>query len=551
MREESNNSWLKAAVIGSIWASFEIIFGTFLHNLRIPFAGTFLTFFSLVLLIGFSYKWNDRYLFLKAGIITALMRSMLPTSIILGPLIGILVEAVIFQISVSIFKRTYLAFVIAGILSMFSAILHKVVSILIIYGFDIVKVLENMYFVLLKTTHIDLPLKYLFLLVTVVYTVLGIITAYIGVKTGKQIANRNNISIDKEVYIELEKENKLFNTTSFKYNSILIFIHIIALILSLILLENYSYLYSLVLVIPYLIFIIFRYGNSLRRLSKPVFWIQLLIILLFAILFWNNKTEGFIIGMKMLTRAIMMISVFTTISVELKNPVVKALMYQKGFSGLYTTIGLASSALPFLLKNIVSNRKSFTNPIKVLKKAIELSDSLLHYFTGHIAMKNKLTIISGETRSGKTTYLKNLIQQLSEKEPDLKIGGLIAHGIDKNGERLGFELENILTGQKILLCNNIYQKGDLKIGKYYFKQSGLEFGQQSLKDAIEKANLLIIDEIGPMELKGKGWFNEIESALKKDDLDMIWVVRKSLLDKVLKLWQHSNVEVINISKNYK
>ncbi|HEB62227.1 MAG TPA: DUF2478 domain-containing protein [Bacteroidetes bacterium] len=261
--------------------------------------------------------------------------------------------------------------------------------------------------------------------------------------------------------------------------------------------------------------------------------------------------EGFIIGMKMLTRAIMMISVFTSISVELKNPVVKALMYQKGFSGLYTTIGLASSALPFLLKNIVSNRKSFTNPIKVLKKAIELSDSLLHYFTGHIAMKNKLTIISGETRSGKTTYLKNLIQQLTEKEPDLKIGGLIAHGIDENGERLGFELENILTGQRILLCDDNNQKGDLKIGKFYFKQSGLEFGQQSLKDAIEKANLLIVDEIGPMELKGKGWFNEIELAFQKDDLDMIWVVRKSLLDKVLKLWQHSNVEVINISKNYK
>ncbi len=546
MNQNNNNSWLKAAVIGSIWASFEIIFGTFLHNLRIPFAGTFLTFFSLVLLIGFSYKWNDKNLFLKAGIITALMRSMLPTSIILGPLIGILVEAVIFQLSISIFKRTYLAFVIAGILSMFSAILHKIFSILIIYGFDIVKVLENMYFVLLKSTHINLPLNYLFLLVTVIYTALGILTAYIGIQVGKEIMLEKTITKDNEVYLELEKDNKLFNTTSFKYNSVLIFIHIIVLVFSLVILEKYPYLYSLFIVIPYLIFIIYRYGKSLRRLSKPIFWIQLIIILLFAVLFWNNKLEGFIIGMKMMTRAIIMISVFTTISVELKNPIVKALMYQKGFSGLYSTIGLASSALPFLLKNIVSNRKSFTNPIKVLKKAIELSDSLLHYFTRHISMKNKLTIISGDTRSGKTTYLKKLIHKLLEENPDLIIGGLIAHGIDKNRERLGFEIENILSGEKVLLCDNIHQKGDLRIGKYYFKQSGLEFGRKSLNEAISKSDLLVIDEIGPMELKGKGWFNEIESAFKKDNLDMIWIVRKSILDKVLKLWQHTNVKVINL-----
>ncbi|HHH54938.1 MAG TPA: hypothetical protein ENK91_14845, partial [Bacteroidetes bacterium] len=117
MEKEYNNSWLKAAVIGSIWASFEIIFGTFLHNLRLPFAGTFLTFFSLILLIGFSYKWNDKYLFLKAGIITALIRSMLPTSIILGPLIGILTEAIIFQLAINIFGRTFIAFLIAGVLS--------------------------------------------------------------------------------------------------------------------------------------------------------------------------------------------------------------------------------------------------------------------------------------------------------------------------------------------------------------------------------------------------------------------------------------------------
>jgi len=550
MNKSSNDSsWLKAAVIGSIWASFEIIFGTFLHNLRIPFAGTFLTFFSLVLLIGFSYKWNDKYLFLKAGIITALMRSMLPTSIILGPLIGILTEAVIFQLSLRVFGRTYIAFIVAGIASMFSAIVHKVISILLMYGFDIVKILENMYFVLLKTTHINLPLKQLFVIVSLIYFLLGIATAYIGIRVGRSILNEKTVSTDEMMEFNMEKELNLFNTTNFKFNSFLIFFHLLILILTLVLLEIYPFLYSLPLIIGYLIFAIIRYGKSLRRLSKPVFWVQLLIIIAVAILFWNDSLSGLIIGLKMVVRAIIVVTVFTAISVELKNPVVKALMYQKGFSGLYSTIGLASSAVPFLLKNIVVNKNTFLNPVKVLKKAIDLSDSLLNSFTGHFAEKNKITIITGETRSGKTTYLKNKISELKGNNPNIEIGGIIAHGIDKNGERLGFEIEDVSTGEKIVLSDNVYREGDIKVGKYFFKTAGMSFGNRVLREALDKADLLIIDEIGPFELKGKGWFDIVEEAMRNGDMDMIWVVRKSLLEKVLKLWRHSNVEIVKIDNN--
>lgn len=548
MQKTSNDSWLKAAVIGSIWASFEIIFGTFLHNLRIPFAGTFLTFFSLVLLIGFTYKWNDKYLYLKAGIICALMRSMMPTSIILGPLIGIMIEALIFHFSLRLFGKTYLAFVVAGVLSMFSAIIHKIISILIIYGFDIVKLLENMYFVLLKTTHINLPLQQLFIMVTIIYILLGIATAYIGVKVGRGVEltdmNKSKVNID----FDGEKVYKLFNTNNFKFNSILIFVYLVLLIISLVLLEIYPFGYVLLIIVPLLMFLIYRYGRSLRRLSKPIFWIQLVIIILVSVVFWKDAFEGFIVGMKMISRAILVVTIFTAISVELKNPVVKALMYKKGFSGLYSTIGLASSAVPFLLENIVASRTTFTNPVKVLKRAIDLSDSLLTSFTGHFNMTNKITIISGETRCGKTTYLKELIKKQKSNNPSLKIGGIVAHGIDVEDKRIGFEIEDVSTGEKVLLSNNINNEGDIRVGRFYFKQKGMEFGKKILRKAIGECDLLIIDEIGHFELKGKGWFDEVELAMQKDKLDMIWVVRKSLLEEVLKLWSHSNVDVIEIGK---
>ncbi|MBT3631717.1 MAG: hypothetical protein HN525_10405, partial [Candidatus Marinimicrobia bacterium] len=49
--------WLKAAMLGSLWASIEIILGSFLHNLHIPFSGTFLASVGLILMINGYKLW--------------------------------------------------------------------------------------------------------------------------------------------------------------------------------------------------------------------------------------------------------------------------------------------------------------------------------------------------------------------------------------------------------------------------------------------------------------------------------------------------------------
>ncbi|MBE0640469.1 MAG: hypothetical protein IH599_00435, partial [Bacteroidales bacterium] len=55
-----NQVWMKAAVLGANWAASEIILGSFLHNLHIPFKGSLLTAIGLVLLISASHKWKDK-----------------------------------------------------------------------------------------------------------------------------------------------------------------------------------------------------------------------------------------------------------------------------------------------------------------------------------------------------------------------------------------------------------------------------------------------------------------------------------------------------------
>ncbi len=519
MQKHIQDIWLKAAVIGSVWASFEIVFGSFFHSLRIPFAGTFLSFFSVILLIGFSYKWEGKNLFLKAGIIAALMRSLLPTSIILGPLIGILIEAVIFQYTINLFKKNILSYSIIGVTVMFSAIIHKIISIIIIYGFDIVKILENLYFVMLKTTHIDLPLKLLFILVLISYTMLGVIAAYLGVKVGDSVM-QTDFQL-KAIPEKWKVKNTIFETKNFKYKTSFIAIHLVVLVGILFVLEYYPIWYSSPFIVFYLVFIVTRYRNSMRRLAKPLFWGQLLFIVIMAMLLWDDRSEGLLVGIKMILRAIVVVSALAAISVELKNPLVKTILYKKGYSQLYVVMGLATSAVPYIIKNLASEKRTLFNPLKVLKKSVALSEVLYNEFQQHMTFNNTIYIISGETRSGKTTFLKEVISHLKQKDSGISIRGIIAHGLDRGNERFGFDIEDVATNKKAFLCSQDRVEEALKIGRFYFSKKGLEFGQEALTTHLDATDLLVIDEIGYMELKGKGWFESIEKALKKESITMI------------------------------
>ena len=68
-----SEKWLKASVIGSLWAVVEIVLGSLLHNLKVPFAGSILSFFTVYLIIAFFQLWKLDGVIWRAGLICALM----------------------------------------------------------------------------------------------------------------------------------------------------------------------------------------------------------------------------------------------------------------------------------------------------------------------------------------------------------------------------------------------------------------------------------------------------------------------------------------------
>src|SRR5674476_209526 len=176
-----NSIWLKASVVGSFWASIEIILGSFLHNLKIPLSGMILSFISVYLLISFLQIWKENGLVWRAGIICALMKSISPSAIILGPMIGIFTEAMLIEIFIFAFGKNLIGYLIGGAFAVLSTILHKLVGLLILYGFDFIKILSDLYLFAVKQINLEhLSPTFLIILIVFIYIITGMAGAIAG-----------------------------------------------------------------------------------------------------------------------------------------------------------------------------------------------------------------------------------------------------------------------------------------------------------------------------------------------------------------------------------
>lgn len=385
---QNNELWLKAAVVGGLWASVEIIIGSFLHNTRIPFAGSILAFFGTVLLIGFYQLWPHRGLIIRAGLITALMKSVSPSAIILGPMTGIFFEALLIETFILLLGNNLVSYAVSGVFSLSSALFHKIFSIIIVYGFSIVTIYVNIINFGLKQLGIDEAsdsqiLTYLLM----VYFIAGSIAGLLGYVIGKKALK---IKTD-EVFIVDFKENdrKFFAVDETQKTSLLLLIiHLSSIPLGLFLANSSLKSEGFIFIGLYLIVTGFFYRKTLRRLRKPVFWSQLLIIVLLSALFWDIgkanhhwiSEQGFFIGMEMMIRALFIIVAFSALSVELRNRHVRQFITHIGFGKFYHGLELAFGALPTMISLLPSSKEILHSPMRSLLKPLIMADQWLEFF---------------------------------------------------------------------------------------------------------------------------------------------------------------------------
>lgn len=147
------------------------------------------------------------------------------------------------------------------------------------------------------------------------------------------------------------------------------------------------------------------------------------------------------------------------------------------------------------------------------------------------SMKN--IFLTGRPGVGKTTIVKESVDIIKEK--GFIVGGMTSSEIRVRGIRVGFEITDILTGRKGILAH-IEQKEGPQVSKYRVKLSDLvNVGVSAIKGAIEKADLVVIDEVGPMELYSSEFKEAVIEAIGSRKLvlgTIHYKARDPLIDRI-------------------
>ncbi|MGH9982649.1 MAG: NTPase [Nitrososphaeraceae archaeon] len=133
-----------------------------------------------------------------------------------------------------------------------------------------------------------------------------------------------------------------------------------------------------------------------------------------------------------------------------------------------------------------------------------------------------IIILTGTPGVGKTTIVRDVAQKL--KERGVRVGGVVSREIRTNNVRTGFEFIDLTTNSRDILAS-ITGNGP-RVGKYFVNLSGCRFAAERLFNALITSEVIICDEIGPMELKSKEFVDVVKSLLNSDKKIIVVIHQK-------------------------
>ncbi|MHC4539565.1 MAG: nucleoside-triphosphatase [Planctomycetota bacterium] len=153
-------------------------------------------------------------------------------------------------------------------------------------------------------------------------------------------------------------------------------------------------------------------------------------------------------------------------------------------------------------------------------------------------MRTKLILWTGEKHSGKTTNVAGLVE--TARADGFDVAGVLSPSVYYNGKLFGFDVLDLRNEVRAPLARRKVDKNI--IGKFDFLAEGLEIGNTALSEAnTDFADLIIIDEFGPLELEDQGWRKSVDSLIGTSHALMVIVVRQELADLVQQLYGNSPV----------
>jgi nucleoside-triphosphatase THEP1 len=149
-----------------------------------------------------------------------------------------------------------------------------------------------------------------------------------------------------------------------------------------------------------------------------------------------------------------------------------------------------------------------------------------------MAHQARITIISGPRDSGKTHTAARLAE--AWKRQRIAVGGVVSEAVLSGGKKVRYEFRDLLTDACASYAVLRPDPVPAGVPAYEFLADGLRFGCAAVLQGMDKpTSVLVIDEIGPLEMTGGGLWEPARKAASEFPGRVVLTVRPTLLEELL------------------
>ena len=153
--------------------------------------------------------------------------------------------------------------------------------------------------------------------------------------------------------------------------------------------------------------------------------------------------------------------------------------------------------------------------------------------------------ITGLPGAGKTHALLKVIEMLEAEE--MTVGGMITQPIIEEKKRTGFHVIDWQTKEKAVLAHVDIQS-KFMVGKFGVDLNALEkVGVESLNKAVQESDVIVIDEVGRMEVESPSFVKAVKDALEVDKPIILTLHKKSRNPLLQDIRRRDDVRILEVT----
>ncbi|GET29399.1 hypothetical protein SD074_16010 [Prolixibacter sp. SD074] len=269
--------------------------------------------------------------------------------------------------------------------------------------------------------------------------------------------------------------------------------------------------------------------------------------MLVALVFNGDSSIGerLLIGLQMNFRAVVIIMGFSVLGTELYHPKIRAFFKRRSFEKLSMALELSFESLPSAVANLPNVQSFFRKPMTFFVQLLSGIEGRLAEMKKQKLVHPQIFILSGERGQGKTGYAREIINLLRQK--GVSVNGIYSDRVLNDDETIGYDIVDIKSGEREIFLRLTGEPQFEQIGRYYIHPNGLRMGTNSLLTDGSECDLVVIDEVGQLELKDSGWSDSLNQLVQKNQCHLLLTTRTRYADEFISRLNGADISVYDLS----